>query len=215
MLRVALRSRDRFGGCLFGLWGERSGRGLKKLGRFSTLLVHVLGQVEQETLGIDTVVEEKGGHRNSLELGGNGLGHLKVETPFFQSGQLSDRDLYLLFQNADVVAVVEIVTDLAKAQVEFDLGCEDIIARHGRARAESTATPPGQSADFIVGQRSYETVVLPPHTENVDEFTADMLGRFVDGGGRVFCCGPPPTRVDGALNDSVQKPANSATWLRV
>ena len=81
----------------------------------------------------------------------------------------------------------KLVTDLAKAQVEFDLGCEDIIARHGSVKDDR----------FVVGERSYHTVVLPPDTENLHEKTLELLSAYAAGGGRLLCCGAAPTRVDG------------------
>jgi len=109
----------------------------------------------------------------------------------------------------------KLVTDLSKAQVEYDLGCEDIIARHGEAGRAWIGFLPGPSVDFIVGKRRYETVVLPPHTENVDEVTALNLRSFVKLGGRVFCCGPPPKRVDGRLDDHFQELADLPSWHEI
>jgi glycosyl hydrolase family 106( putative alpha-L-rhamnosidase) len=82
----------------------------------------------------------------------------------------------------------KLVTDLAKAQVEFDLGCEDIIARHGSVDGDR----------FVVGERSYHTVVLPPDMENVGGKTLELLKAYSQGGGRLLSCGPVPTRVDGS-----------------
>ncbi len=82
----------------------------------------------------------------------------------------------------------KLVTDLAKAQVEFDLGCEDIIARHGSVSGDR----------FVVGERSYHTVVLPPDMENVGGKTLELLKAYCAGGGQLLCCGPVPTRVDGS-----------------
>ncbi len=82
----------------------------------------------------------------------------------------------------------KLVTDLAKAQVEFDLGCEDIIARHGSVKGDR----------FVVGERSYHTVVLPPDMENVGGKTLELLKAYTAAGGRLLCCGELPTRVDGS-----------------
>jgi hypothetical protein len=47
-----------------------------------------------------------------------------------------------------------LVVELAKNQVEFDLGCEDIIARHGKVT----------EAGLQVGQRTYSCIVVPDGT---------------------------------------------------
>ena len=48
----------------------------------------------------------------------------------------------------------KMVVALAKAQVEYDIGCEDIIARYGSI----------EGGLLKVGNRRYDTVVLPPLT---------------------------------------------------
>ena len=53
------------------------------------------------------------------------------------------------------------VVALSKAQVEYDIGCEDVIARHGSV----------QGGILKIGRRGYETVVLPPTTENLNAKT--------------------------------------------
>ena len=88
----------------------------------------------------------------------------------------------------------KLVTDLAKAQVEFDLGCEDIIGRHGSVEGDR----------FVVGQRSYHTVVLPPDTDNLQSKTLELLNAYCRGGGRLLCCGPMPARVDGSQSAAAE-----------
>ena len=85
-----------------------------------------------------------------------------------------------------------LVTDLAQAQVEFDLGSEDIIARHGVV----------EGGRFHVGERDYHVVVLPPHMENVNARTLALLEQFLQAGGVVIHGGDaPPVRVDGQVDD--------------
>ncbi len=79
------------------------------------------------------------------------------------------------------------VTDLAKKQVEFDIGCEDIMARHGSVRG----------GKVVVGQREYDTVVLPPAVENLNRPTLKLLQDSLAQGGSVLSCSPVPTRIDG------------------
>jgi hypothetical protein len=54
---------------------------------------------------------------------------------------------------------------LERNQVEYDLGSEDILARHGRVDGDR----------LVVGQCRYRIVVLPPGTENLNKPTADLL----------------------------------------
>ncbi len=99
----------------------------------------------------------------------------------------------------------KLVTDMAKAQVEFDLGCEDIIARHGRVKGRS----------FGIGRRQYDVVIIAPLTENLNAKTTELLEAYVKAGGKVLCCGEPPTLVDGRTSDRGMKLAKSSGWRQV
>ena len=85
----------------------------------------------------------------------------------------------------------ELVTTLAKRQVEFDLGCEDIIQRHGSVAA----------GRFGIGKRQYDLVLLPPMTENLNGKTFELLHQYLSQGGTVLSCGPPPARIDGQQSE--------------
>jgi hypothetical protein len=97
------------------------------------------------------------------------------------------------------------VMDLEREQVEYDLGCEDIMARHGSV----------DGPRLKVGQRSYDVVVLPPGTENLNARTMDLLSAYVEAGGAVLCCGEAPNYIDGSASDRARKTAERATWTRV
>ena len=97
-------------------------------------------------------------------------------------------------------AFQQFVTRLEKAQVEYDLGCEDIIKRHGRVEGNR----------FCIGRRSYSTVVLPPEMVNLEGPTKALLSRFVAGGGRVIALSCP-TKVDGADDGSVSEMLGSGS----
>jgi len=86
-----------------------------------------------------------------------------------------------------------LVTNLEKKQMEFDLGCEDIIKRHGSVSKKG----------FTVGKRTYRYVVVPPFTENLESHTFNMLQDFAGFGGRIFSFSVP-TRMDGALSKEVE-----------
>ncbi len=99
----------------------------------------------------------------------------------------------------------KLVTDLEKAQVEFDIGCEDVIARHGAVHGNS----------LRVGKRSYRTVVLPPLTENLNAGTVGLLEQFAGAGGTLLASGQPPERIDGARSDRAGNLARAAGWKQV
>ncbi len=102
-------------------------------------------------------------------------------------------------------AFQDMVNRLEKSQAEYDIGCEDIIGRHGGA----------DGSWLQIGQRRYDIVVLPPQTENLNATTVTLLKEYLDAGGTVICCGPPPTRVDGQANPTVEELARSSHWRRV
>ena len=99
----------------------------------------------------------------------------------------------------------KLVTDLSKDQVEYDIGCEDIIGREGTVMARQ----------FRVGRRGYDLIVLSPQTENLNAKTMDLLESYVGLGGRVLCCGSPPSHVDGRPSDRGRKLARRPSWKQV
>lgn len=98
------------------------------------------------------------------------------------------------------------ITRLEKMQVEYDLGSENILRAHGRV----------EKGRLAVGRRSYELVVLPPGTENLDSATAGLLEQYLKAGGRVLALADPPARVDGAASDRPARWAAeyAAQWRR-
>ncbi|MDR0725449.1 MAG: hypothetical protein LBF59_05505, partial [Prevotellaceae bacterium] len=78
------------------------------------------------------------------------------------------------------------VTALEKAQVEYDLGSENIIKDNGSVA----------KGKFVVGKRAYSTVVLPPLIENLDAATFRLIKQFVEKNGTVVAFSSP-SRLDG------------------
>lgn len=102
-------------------------------------------------------------------------------------------------------AFQKLVVALEKAQVEYDLGCEDVMARHGSV-----------SGNLLhIGQRAYRTVVIPPFTENLNARTMQLLEAFAQGGGSILSCSPAPDRVDGAVSALPASLEKAAGWKRV
>ncbi len=63
-----------------------------------------------------------------------------------------------------------------RAQVEYDLGSENIIKDLGSV----------SKGKLAVGQASYSRVVIPPMTENLDLPTFGLLEKFVSDGGTLI-----------------------------
>ncbi|MDR3194356.1 MAG: hypothetical protein LBT76_03570 [Tannerella sp.] len=87
----------------------------------------------------------------------------------------------------------QFVTALEKAQVEYDLGSENIIGDQGKVAKDK----------FVVGRRAYSKVVIPPGTENLDAPTFALLQEFAKNGGTVLAYARPDC-VDGAPSDAAQ-----------
>ncbi len=98
-----------------------------------------------------------------------------------------------------------LVMDLDRRQVEYDLGCEDIMAKHGSVDGKA----------LVVGKRKYQLVVIPPHTETLAARTVDLLAEFVKAGGNVLSCGEPPALVDGRTSERLAEIARSENWRKV
>ena len=108
----------------------------------------------------------------------------------------------------------DFLMDLERAQVEYDLGCEDVIGRFGTTRqlwSPGAASKPGP-ADLAIGNRRYDLLILPPGTESLEAATVRWMEPYVWRGGRVLCCGPAPKMVDGRPSDRLQKLAQSPGW---
>ena len=86
------------------------------------------------------------------------------------------------------------ITTLEKAQVEYDLGCENIIKDQGRVN----------NAMFVVKKRAYTSVALPPDMDNIDAPTWQLLKAFIDNGGTVLSFSVP-RYLDGKPDPEIEK----------
>ncbi|MCP4453132.1 MAG: hypothetical protein GY809_16850, partial [Planctomycetes bacterium] len=103
-----------------------------------------------------------------------------------------------------------LLKSLETAQVEYDLGCENILADHGSVRGKA----------LVIGERSYPVVVLPSSLENLDTATFELLAKFMRAGGTVYRVvqgNTPkwPTTLDGKPSGRVKDLAQSAHWKTV
>jgi len=104
-------------------------------------------------------------------------------------------------------AFQDLLNRLEALQVEYDIGSENIMRDHGKAAG----------GKLTVGRRSYDVVVLPPGTENLEPATAGLLDEFLSGGGAVLSFVDPPAFVQGARSDRLATLAQrqAAHWIPV
>jgi hypothetical protein len=104
-------------------------------------------------------------------------------------------------------AFQDLLNRLEALQVEYDIGSENIVRGHGKAGG----------GKLTVGRRSYDVVVLPPGTENLESVTAGLIDEFLSGGGNVVSFVDPPVFVQGAPSDRLRSLARrqAAHWTTV
>ena len=85
------------------------------------------------------------------------------------------------------------VLEFERLQVEYDIGSEDVMARWGSAG----------DGRITVGERSYDVVVIPAGTENLNTATVGLLRDYLASGGRVLAFGDVPSYVDGEPSEAV------------
>lgn len=95
-------------------------------------------------------------------------------------------------------AFTSFITYLEKHQMEYDLGCEQIIADCGAVTDDG----------FRIGRRTYNTVVLPPEMTNIENSSFQLLKQFSRQGGRVIAF-PQLAYVDGRESDELKQFVNS------
>ncbi len=109
----------------------------------------------------------------------------------------------------------DLLLQFEQAQAEYDIGCEDVMARHGSVAAESASPSSNSTKVLVVGQRKYDTVLLPPMTETLRGETMKLLEEYAAAGGRIISCGPPPTLVDGRPSQRGTQLARLAGWKQI
>ncbi len=92
------------------------------------------------------------------------------------------------------VALHELRDSLLTANIDFDYGDEDILARHGKVRRGETPT-------LRVNKAEYKAVVVPP-MRTIRQSTLALLKRFQAAGGVVVFAGDVATHVDAVTSDA-------------
>ncbi|MBR9998084.1 MAG: hypothetical protein KFF73_03895 [Cyclobacteriaceae bacterium] len=94
---------------------------------------------------------------------------------------------------------------LEKFQVEYDLGSERLIREFGN----------NADGKFLVGEKAYDLVVLPPLFENIESGTLQYIEPYLKTGGRILSFGPVPDRLDGNESHRIQNLSRSFSeqWI--
>ncbi|SHF94557.1 alpha-L-rhamnosidase [Mariniphaga anaerophila] len=87
-------------------------------------------------------------------------------------------------------------------QVEYDLGCENIIRDNGSVEGNS----------FVVNKRSYDVVIIPDVMDNFDSRTMDLLEQYAKNGGVVVQIGESEKFVNGISTDRVAAATQQDSW---
>ncbi len=97
--------------------------------------------------------------------------------------------------------------ELEKYQIEYDLGSENIIKDNGKIVEDK----------FVVGERSYDLLILPPGVENLDKPTADLVEKYLKNGGKILSFGDVPQYIDGSLSNNLKMLASQypEQWVTV
>ncbi|HBL77151.1 MAG: hypothetical protein A2W90_18725 [Bacteroidetes bacterium GWF2_42_66] len=93
---------------------------------------------------------------------------------------------------------------LEKEQVEYDLGCENIIRDHGKVTGEK----------FHVNQRSYDIVIVPDVMDNFEEATFRLLQKYVLNGGKVIQLGEGAKYVAAESSEELTKLTTQKSWIK-
>ncbi len=106
----------------------------------------------------------------------------------------------------------DLLLGFERAQAEYDIGCEDVMARHGGVCASPGNSSGGSSKVIAVGKRTYDTVVLPPNIETLRGETMKQLEEYAATGGRIISCGPPPATGGRSTVERGTQLAKHAGW---
>lgn len=81
----------------------------------------------------------------------------------------------------------EFIDRMEMFQIEYDLGCENIIKDHGKVK----------DGKIVINHRSYDILIFPPGLENLESTTSGLVEEFLRQGGKILSFVPPPDYIDG------------------
>jgi hypothetical protein len=104
------------------------------------------------------------------------------------------------------------VVALAKEQLEFDLGSEQILRERGAVVQNTQGNPA-----LEVGERRYSAVIIPAGMANLNAKTFALLESYVAQGGVVFSCAGPdlPSHIDAQPDARCDALRQAGTWRHV
>lgn len=109
------------------------------------------------------------------------------------------------YENADMYEIRTkfhlFLDKMEKFQVEYDLGCENIIRDHGRV----------ENGRFIINRADYNLIILPPGLENLDKTTFDLLKEFINAEGNILQIDANPCFIN-AEKKSYKELQNNKNW---
>ena len=82
----------------------------------------------------------------------------------------------------------ELLQKCEAAQIEYEIGNENIMAHLGSAE---------EAGILSIGPARYRRVVMPECFDNIEQSTLDLLSRFVENGGSVILLGTVPRTISG------------------
>ncbi|HUU92701.1 MAG TPA: glycosyl hydrolase [Phycisphaerae bacterium] len=101
-------------------------------------------------------------------------------------------------------AAIDLRDTLLGANIDFDYGDEDILARHGKVGRS------GGAATLKVAGAAYKAAVVPPML-TIGKTTLALLERFRKAGGTVVFAGAPAAHVDGKPASGAEELASACT----
>ncbi len=101
-------------------------------------------------------------------------------------------------------AFTKLLSQLEQAQVEYDLGCENIIRDWGKI----------EGSKFRVNQRVYDLVVIPDVMDNIDKTTYKLLKKYLAHDGKVLQLGEGAKFIDGVPSKDLAKLTTDKNWIK-